>query len=359
MRVLVLNGPNLNRLGTREPELYGSVDLPGLEERVAVWADRLGIEVDQVQSNREGELIELIHDATHDGIVINPGALTHTSRALGDAVASVSTPVVEVHISNVREREAWRRHSVLRGHAVASFYGRGLIGYRDALRHLMNRAAFDFETIGYGPHVDQVGDLRRGGSGLVMLLHGGFWRHEWTRDTMESLAVDLAERGHNTWNVEYRRIGTGGGWPATAHDVLTAIEFTPQLELDMTGAIVVGHSAGGQLAAWAASRASDRVERVVGLAPVMGLAAHEASRMYGSDEARSLLDVGAPRVVQIPDVPIDLFHGEDDQLVPPSQSSDFADRVNVHVVPGGHFDMLDPSHHHWPEVVELIQSAQR
>ncbi|MBW3666537.1 MAG: type II 3-dehydroquinate dehydratase, partial [Actinobacteria bacterium] len=225
MRLLVLNGPNLDRLGTRQPEVYGSDTLSDVESMLVARTAGLGVEIETRQSNHEGELVDWVNRSGHDGILLNPGALSHTSYALADSIRSVPQPTVEVHISNVREREPWRAVSVVAPACVRSIYGRGTRGYVDAVRHLLNRAACPFETIRYGPHADNIGDLRHGGAGLVVLVHGGFWRHEWARDTMESLAVDLAKRGRHTWNIEYRRLGDGGGWPGSAHDVLMALDF--------------------------------------------------------------------------------------------------------------------------------------
>lgn len=359
MRVLVIHGPNLDRLGTREPDVYGSTTLAELQQRIDAWAGSLDIAAHHIQSNHEGTLIDAIHESDHDAMIVNPGALTHTSRALADALSAVEAPVVEVHISNVKERESWRRHSVLEPVVVYSIYGRGLVGYRHALRHLANRQAQQFETIAYGPDRENVGDLRRGGSGLVVLVHGGFWRHEWTRDTMESLAVDLAGRGHNTWNIEYRRIGAGGGWPGSGHDVLTALEFIPRLRLDVAAATVVGHSAGGYLGIWAGGRARSGVGKVVALAPLIDLEMHSRSGLFGAGEARFLLSRGAPSTL-VPDaVPVACFHGVEDDLVPQEQSSQFsaAHAAKYQSVPGGHFELLDPDREPWARVLEEIESS--
>lgn len=359
MRVLSINGPNLNMLGTREPEVYGSATLEELESQLSSWGEQLGVEVEHLHSNDESELIDSVHASRHDGIIINPGALTHTSRALSDAISSIAIPVVEVHISNVKEREPWRRTSVLDTVTVKSIYGRGLIGYRDALRHLVNRAAFDFETISYGPHPDQVGDLRRGGSGLVVLVHGGFWRHEWTRDTTESLAVDLAQRGFDTWNIEYRRIGSGGGWPGSAHDVLMAVEFSPQLASGMETVILLGHSAGAHLGLWAGAHSKVEVRAMVALAPVSDLAAHASSGLFGAPEAQSLLDAGAPKTVSPGQIPTLILHGDEDDHVPLEQSARLADRntVDLLTVSGGHLDLLDPGKAPWHHVLEWVRRS--
>ena len=345
MRVLVLNGPNLDRLGTREPEVYGSEKLAELEEGITSAGEALGIEVETIQSNHEGELIDRVNTSDHDGLVINPGALAHTSRALADSIRSVPAPAVEVHITNIREREAWRSRSLVSETCVRSIYGRGARGYSDALRHLVNRAAHPAETVRYGPHPDNVGDLRRGEGGVIVLAHGGFWRHEWERDTMDSLAVHLAENGRATLNIEYRRIGAGGGWPGSAHDIVMALDFIPQLGLDSGPISVVGHSAGGHLAMWAVTRASVTVSRLTALAPLVDLERHAESDLYGAVEARRLLDSGAPRRVDPGDAPTTLVHGSEDELVPLEHSRLLETRDNVELLTPdvGHFELLDPA----------------
>jgi 3-dehydroquinate dehydratase-2 len=141
MRVLVINGPNLNLLGVRRPEVYGTTTLAELEERCRAWGADLGIEVETFQSNHEGELIDRLHDALGmvDGVVINPGALAHYSYALHDAVEAVALPVVEVHLSDISRREEWRARSVVSPACAATISGHGLDGYRQALEFLAAR----------------------------------------------------------------------------------------------------------------------------------------------------------------------------------------------------------------------------
>ena len=138
-RVLVLNGPNLNLLGTREPEIYGSSTLADVERITADAAAAFGFEVRALQSNHEGVLIDAIHAARDDcaGIVINPGGLTHTSVVLRDALSGVGLPVAEVHISNVYEREEFRHHSYVRDVAAVHVIGEGVEGYARAVRLLI------------------------------------------------------------------------------------------------------------------------------------------------------------------------------------------------------------------------------
>jgi 3-dehydroquinate dehydratase-2 len=365
MRVLVLNGPNLNLLGRREPALYGSTSLADLETQISKWAVELGVIATFHQSNHEGGLVDAIQGAAElDGIVINPGALTHTSRSIPDAIRAVGAPTVEIHISNVRRRETWRADSFVSEVVVRTIYGRGLTGYRDALRHLVNRAAFPVGTVRYGPHLENVADLRvppdGGGSRLIILIHGGFWLGEWERDTMETLAVDLTSRGFATLNLEYRRLGAGGGWPGPGHDVLTAAGHVSQMpEVSAARTAIIGHSAGGHIALWAARRGRGRpVDLTVGLAPVTDLGAMAGSDGVGSRPAAELLQAGAPPDVDVVPGKSLLVHGADDEVVPVSHSTRLGDGADVVLVEDlGHFEMLDPLRAHWPRVMESLSAA--
>lgn len=137
-RLLLVNGPNLNLLGTREPEIYGSRSLADVEALVTATAAAHGFDVRAVQSNHEGVLIDAIHAARHDcaGIVINPGGLTHTSVVLRDALVAVNLPVAEVHISDVRQRESFRHHSYVEDVAAVHVVGEGVDGYATAVDRL-------------------------------------------------------------------------------------------------------------------------------------------------------------------------------------------------------------------------------
>lgn len=134
-RILVLNGPNLNLLGTRQPEVYGSVTLAMVEQACEAHGQKLGFEVSCLQSNHEGALIDAIHAAkgVHQGIIVNAGAYTHTSIALMDAVISVEIPTVEVHLSNIHARESFRHGSYLAKAALGQICGFGAQGYLLAL----------------------------------------------------------------------------------------------------------------------------------------------------------------------------------------------------------------------------------
>ncbi|MGD6872837.1 type II 3-dehydroquinate dehydratase [Sutcliffiella horikoshii] len=141
MRLLVLNGPNLNRLGLREPAVYGSQTLQDLEAQLQAFADNNSCELTCFQSNHEGELIDKLHDAegSFDGIVMNPGAFTHYSYAIRDAIASISVPVMEVHISNIHKREEFRHTSVTAPVTIGQIVGLGFYGYELALLALLNQ----------------------------------------------------------------------------------------------------------------------------------------------------------------------------------------------------------------------------
>ena len=139
MKILVINGPNLNMLGIREPDLYGTGTYAALCEKIEVYCATKGVAVSFYQSNHEGALVDRIQEAYYegvDGIVINPGAYTHTSIALLDAVKAVGIPTVEVHLSRVEEREEFRRFSYVSLYAAKTVTGKGFEGYREALAYL-------------------------------------------------------------------------------------------------------------------------------------------------------------------------------------------------------------------------------
>ena len=142
MQVAVLNGVNLNALADRDPALYGGLSLRELESRIYRWARELGLSVRCLQTNHEGEFVNWCHEARTwaRGVIVNPGAWAHYSYAIRDAVELFSVPVVEVHLSDVTNREEWRRKSVLTDVVAARVLGKGPEGYREALVHLSERA---------------------------------------------------------------------------------------------------------------------------------------------------------------------------------------------------------------------------
>ena len=139
MKLLVINGPNLNLLGVREPDIYGRENFAALCDFIRASAAEVGAEVELYQSNHEGAIVDKIQEAlgVFDGIVINPAAYTHTSVAIADALSAVAVPTVEVHLSDVMKREAFRHHSFVAPVAVKTYMGLGFEGYRKAIRHLV------------------------------------------------------------------------------------------------------------------------------------------------------------------------------------------------------------------------------
>jgi len=382
MRIVIINGPNLNLIGTRSPEIYGSTTLDELDDSCRAWAIEVGSEVETYQSNHEGDIIDRLHAARDaDAVVINPGAFTHYSYAIRDAIDAIGIPTVEVHISNVRDREAWRRISVVSEVCVATIFGRGVVGYRDAIRHLAAHSAWPVETISYGPEADNVGDLRiplgEGPHPVAVLIHGGFWRNTASRDLLDAVAVDLTRRGWATWNIEFVRVGSGGGWRATTTDVTHAIaslaDFAEGHELDLDRVILVGHGSGGHLALQATVGIRELpIAAVAALAPIGDLeAAHNAGVGDGAVEAfmRRTPDqspdrhVAASPIKNLPiGIPLLVIHGDDDDRIPVSISRSFAgraadegDTVVYHELEGvGHDALVEPSSPAWEKVVDEI-----
>lgn len=135
--ILLINGPNLNLLGLREPQIYGSATLQDVETTCRQLATQDGVQLESFQSNHEGQLIDRIHEARTkvDVIIINPAGFTHTSVALRDALLGVAIPFIEVHISNIHTRESWRHHSYFSDKAAACIIGLGTFGYEAAVQH--------------------------------------------------------------------------------------------------------------------------------------------------------------------------------------------------------------------------------
>ena len=134
MKILVIHGPNLNLLGTREPDVYGNTTLEDINRRIIALAKELDVDAEVFQSNSEGEIVDAIQKRTYDVLIINPAAYTHTSVAIRDAIAAVGRPAIEVHISNIHKREEFRRTSYISGVVTGQISGLGIEGYLLAVR---------------------------------------------------------------------------------------------------------------------------------------------------------------------------------------------------------------------------------
>jgi acetyl esterase/lipase len=217
----------------------------------------------------------------------------------------------------------------------------------------------------YGEDASQFGDLHEGGDrGVAVLIHGGFWRDRYDLTLMDPLAADLAARGWTAWNVEYRRLGGGGGVPATLDDAGAAIDHLAELDLDLSRVVAIGHSAGGHLAAWAATREDPRVPvtGVVSQAGVLdlrrawelGLSNDVTREFLGGDLARC---AEASPIERLPlSAPALLVHGSRDDTVPLEISERFAELSGSPLVveDSDHFGHLDPSNRMWKAVIEWL-----
>lgn len=374
-RALVVHGPGA------DPSRHGlRCEAPGTFERLdawcAAWAAEMGWRADAVAADDERALAAAVGGAEADGVVLVPGELTASAR-VAQAVAASPAVAVEVHLGGLRRRGHAPGATPVGAACARTLHGRGTDGYRDALRHLAHRHGWPPAELAYGSHPEQVADLRVPAGGgphpVVLLLHGGFWLDAWARDVIEAPAVDLARRGVATANVEYRRLGSGGGWPATGRDVAAAAAWLDGLAgprgLDPGRLALVGHSAGGQLALWlAAAGEAPRPRVVAALAPVADLADAVARGLGGSAVGRFVADApqateAASPVELVPiGVPLLVAHADDDALVPPAQSHRFAeaaraagDDVDAIWLPrGGHFAFTDPGAPAWDTVAARL-----
>lgn len=356
---------------------------PGVDGRCRIWAARLGVEVDLFA----GDALEgLRARIPADAYLLAPGAAGFASGELAAAVAGAGAPVVAVDPANLRKTGIDPSAGPLGRVCHRVIYGRGDDTARYALAHLVHRLRGRWRTEAYGSHPDQVGDLwppadgREAGPAapVAVLVHGGFWYHAWERDLMDGLAADLADRGFAVWNLEHRRVGAGGGWPATGEDVAAGLDHLAVLtseepRLDLGRVSVIGHSAGGQLALWAASRPPGPVpiRQVVGLAAICDLAAARREGVGGRSVER-LLDTAPDPHAALRDaspcehlplgVPQLLVHADDDEQVPASQSRhhwraarEAGDSAELVVLPsGGHFSLIDPGAAGWATVTARL-----
>lgn len=227
--------------------------------------------------------------------------------------------------------------------AVRVVAPQGIDGFRWGIRHLAFHEQWPPDGVAYGPTGDHVADVRRphaSSGGVAVLLHGGFWMDAWRRDLMDGIAVDLAGRGWETWNVEYRRVGAGGGWPQTADDVVAAVDAASAAS-QASAVTVVGHSAGGHLALVAAHRRPDVVRRVVTLAGLCDLAEAQRQGVGGGAVDRFLRGGAAAAASPIEHVPLRadvvLAHCAGDRVVPVDQSRRYAEAATT---AGGTADLL-------------------
>ncbi len=373
MRFLIINGPNLNLLGTREPEIYG---LETLDDLAGQWRRRcsaLSIGIESFQSNHEGAIIDFIQAEAgrSDGVIINPGALSHTSYAIHDAILAVGKPTVEVHISNIHEREPWRRTSVTAAAADLVIVGRGTVGYLNAIDHLWASLSSPPTIEAYGDDDDQVFEFRASSDArrLVILIHGGFWRSIWGRDIMDPLAVEIHRAGFATANIEYRR--GPASFDASTDDVTSAVDaaiaFAGDHGMPTDDVVLVGHSAGGYLAIREA--ANRGIVRAVGLAPVVDLSGvsamrpdHDPVASYLGGSADDQPEAWARAAIRLADdAPVELIHGTEDRDVPIDHSRAFADsHRSLHLAElngAGHMDLIDPSHASFATLLAAIDGS--
>jgi acetyl esterase/lipase len=357
---------------------------PGLDGPEAVkWGDEAGIPVEVRPADPVAVLRSLDRDTA--GVIVVPGAAGLQDPALAGAVAAFGLPVVAAEPGNLRKAGPAPEDTAFVAAGGRVIYGRGPDTVRHAVVFLARRRDRLPDTLAYGPEPSQEGDLwlpaTDGPHPVALLLHGGFWYHAWERDLMDGLARDLAARGIAAWNVEYRRVGAGGGWPVTGHDAGRATEhlaaLAPVYGLDLGRVAVLGHSAGAQLALWVAARgrrASVHPALVVGLATIADLDAARADRIGGGSVTRLLdhADAGpdgalpnASPIERLPiGVPQILAHAVDDDVVPSSQTTRYAaaaiaggDDVTVlQLEAGGHFDLIDPRTTAWATVAAAVEA---
>jgi acetyl esterase/lipase len=248
----------------------------------------------------------------------------------------------------------------------------GIDGFRWAIRHLAFGPQWPYETLTYGllsDHEIDVRHPRRRRAGVALLLHGGFWMESWRRDLMEGIAIDLAQQGWQTCNVEYGRAGGTGGWPQTGEDVLAALDATLQAA-EVDHVTVIGHSAGAQLALWAAAHRPEAVARVVSLAGLCDLEDAHQLRLGGGAVERFLggavISEASPLTNLCPTVPVLLVHCEADSVVPVEQSTRYAEAAAAAggdvellvVAEGDHMDLIEPARQ-WPVARDALLAARK
>lgn len=362
---------------------------PGVDgPQCSRWAADVGLEVD-VRYGSPATVLGALPPGV-DGVVLAPGGSGFDSAELADAVGEAALPVVAVDSGNLRKAGIELESTRLVAAGACVIYGRGEDTARHALLYLARRYGQRPDTLAYGPDFSQEGDLwlpaGPGPHPVAVLFHGGFWYHAWERDLMDGLALDLCRRGIAAWNAEYRRVGAGGGWPSTGDDAARAtdhlVALAPVYHLDLGRVAVLGHSAGAQLALWVAARGRRGLVHptlVVGLATIADLEEALAARTGGGSVAR-LIEAGmggvddgdrevalaeaSPRAKLPIGVPQLLAHAVDDQVVPSSQTTAYAEAARaagddvtvLELEGGGHFDLIAPDSQAWGTVASALQS---
>ena len=373
--------------------------------RCSQWAKEIGVDVEVRPGDPAAVLGALAtghpsmspgpgngtHPSAPTGVIIAPGPEGFDASSLAGAVAAAAVPVVAVDAGNLRKAGVEPESTRIVAAGARLLYGRGPDTARHALLYLVRRHGQTVDTLAYGPDASHDGDLwcpaGAGPHPVAVLFHGGFWYHAWERDLMDGLARDLAGRGIAAWNVEYRRVGAGGGWPVTGEDAARATDhllaLAPVYGLDLGRVAVLGHSAGAQLALWVAARGRRgevHPALAVGMATIADLEEAMTAQTGGHSVARLLsatpngagddgdfdiaLAEASPRA-RIPiGVPQILAHSVDDDVVPLSQTSGYAeaarasgDDVTVLTIEaGGHFGLIDPLSSGWATVANALQT---
>jgi len=358
--------------------LRTSDDTAQLPDRCADWARRIGAEVEVIGPLGLRDL------RTRMGFGPYAGAVLELPRVMDDDALATAIARAEFPVVAVSRGELTGERSIVEAVCATALSGRGTSGFLWALWHLHALHEHPPRTLSYGDHPTHLGDLRvpdgADHAAIVALIHGGFWRHEWQRDLMDGLALDLTRRGYATWNVEYRRVGpTGGGWPHTGDDVVraaTSLAILADRGIDLDRLVLLGHSAGAQLALRAAVDLRERPRPpalVVAMSGMLdlrtavrqgvGWGSVEAFLGADPDEEPARYRDAAP-ITSVPlGVPQLLVHGTADEHVPYAQSETYRERATaagdpVELVPlqeADHFGVIDPLSEAWATTAAALE----